>query len=217
MISKQARAGASPKSLDLEAKRCSELLTTAASFCHVQSLYITSVLSHPPPCFTLEDCGDLPLETWKYCSRDGSTTQLVTRDDEWQNLVVLIKSLPALYKVTWGCAEPMPLYLKIYQRYLASMSGLSNESCFPQSGSIIERSDSLQSTRVGISNISLHIWCGNALRSHGLAWLGESQQASCDRHGRMSSTKPSTRQFAFRGRLRGSTSRYPSSKRFRKG
>lgn len=97
-----------PESLDFEAKRCSELLTTSESFRHVRSLYVTSAPSRPPPCFTLEDCGDLPLETWKHCSRDGSTTQLVTRDDEWQNLLGLIKSLPALRKVTWGCAEPIP-------------------------------------------------------------------------------------------------------------
>ncbi|THX03631.1 hypothetical protein D6D13_07586 [Aureobasidium pullulans] len=98
----------SPASLDFEARRSSELLTTSESFRHVQSLRVTSALPCPPPSPTLEDCGDHPLETWKYCSIDDRTTQLVTRDDEWQNLLSLIKSLPALRKLTWGRAETIP-------------------------------------------------------------------------------------------------------------
>jgi hypothetical protein len=97
----------SPETLKSSAERCLELLTAHRSFCHVQFLYITS--SKPQPCyFDIGDCGDRPLETWKLCNIIQSGLQLVSQDDQWNVLVQLIKSIPALRKLTWGCLEQMP-------------------------------------------------------------------------------------------------------------
>jgi hypothetical protein len=97
----------SPETLKSSAERWLELLTAHRSFCHVRFLYITS--SNPQPCyFRIEDCGDRPLETWKFCNIIQLGSQLVSQDDQWKVLVELIKSVPALRKLTWGCREQMP-------------------------------------------------------------------------------------------------------------
>jgi hypothetical protein len=97
----------SPETLKSSTKHCLELLSTYGSFCHVRSLYVTTSKALPFH-YKIEDCGDRPLETWRFCSINESESQLVTRDDEWKTLLNLIKSVPALRKLTWGCREQMP-------------------------------------------------------------------------------------------------------------
>lgn len=50
-----------------------------------------------------EDCGDRPLESWKYCAIDGSKSKILTDDAEWQKLDQLIRKLPALDELIWAC------------------------------------------------------------------------------------------------------------------
>jgi hypothetical protein len=54
------------------------------------------------------DCGDLPLNPWKYCALDQRSSELLTDDAQWQKLNELLEKLPALQQITWGCAEQLP-------------------------------------------------------------------------------------------------------------
>ncbi|THW57175.1 hypothetical protein D6D20_08182 [Aureobasidium pullulans] len=59
-------------------------------------------------CETIPDCGDRPLDIWKFCGIDGSISKLVTENEDWQSLTHLVKNLPALRKLTWACLEQIP-------------------------------------------------------------------------------------------------------------
>lgn len=97
----------SPESLNINAELSLKLLRTSKSLQHVQCLYVVAkqlfTLSRSP-----EDCGDRSLDAWKYCCIDLSRTKPVTGEDEWSALYQLIRSLPALRKLTWGCSEQIP-------------------------------------------------------------------------------------------------------------
>jgi hypothetical protein len=54
------------------------------------------------------DCGDRPLDPWKYCALDQSSSEPLTDDAQWQNLNDFIQRCPALQEITWGCAEQIP-------------------------------------------------------------------------------------------------------------
>ena len=56
----------------------------------------------------LEDCGDQPLDPWRFCAIDGRSTRLLEDDAHWQKLEELLKKFRGLRDLTWGCAEQMP-------------------------------------------------------------------------------------------------------------
>ena len=56
----------------------------------------------------LEDCGDQPLDPWRFCAIDGRSTRLLEHDTHWQKLEELLKRFRGLRNLTWGCAEQMP-------------------------------------------------------------------------------------------------------------
>jgi hypothetical protein len=97
----------SPETLAFHIQRCQEVLASTRSFQHVHHLRVVAA-ELCPLCYSIDDCGDRPLYTWKSCGIDGYKTRQVTEDHEWQLLSALMKNLPALQNLTWGCLERVP-------------------------------------------------------------------------------------------------------------
>lgn len=96
----------SPETLEANVERWTDLLAASESFAAVQHLQI--VAKHLCSMSQrLEDCGDRPLEPWKYCAIDGRDTGLLI-EAQWHKLDELLGKLPALRNLTWGCAEQIP-------------------------------------------------------------------------------------------------------------
>lgn len=97
----------SPETLNGSVNRCQDVLRSTASFQNVQHLRVVA-RELTTFCETIPDCGDRPLDIWKFCGTDGSISKLLTENEDWQSLTHLVKNLPALRKLTWACLEQIP-------------------------------------------------------------------------------------------------------------
>ncbi|KEQ68192.1 hypothetical protein M436DRAFT_68360 [Aureobasidium namibiae CBS 147.97] len=97
----------SPETLVCDIQRCQGILASSISFHHVQHLRVVAAEMEPLS-YPIDDCGDRPLYTWKFCGIDGCKTRQVIDNHDWQLLSHLMKSFPALQRLTWGCLERIP-------------------------------------------------------------------------------------------------------------
>jgi hypothetical protein len=100
----------SPQSSNHSVERCQEVLASSNSFKYVRYLRVVAAELYPL-CVSIDDCGDRPLDNFKYCGIDGSKTTSLTSKDDWQPLTHLMKKLPFLRRLTWGCLEQVPSYI----------------------------------------------------------------------------------------------------------
>jgi hypothetical protein len=100
----------SPETLEANVERWTDLLAASESFAAVQHLKVVAKHLYHLSQRLLEDCGDRPLEPWRYCAIDGRVTELLT-EEQWPKLNELLKKLPALRDFTWGVPSR---YLLVY-------------------------------------------------------------------------------------------------------
>lgn len=98
----------SPESLSSAVRAASDVLSSAKSFAQVQHLEIRPQHLYDYSILRLADCGDRPLDTWKFCRIDHRRTNLITKDTQWQTLVAFVRQLPALCMMIWGAYERIP-------------------------------------------------------------------------------------------------------------
>jgi hypothetical protein len=99
----------SPDSLHYSVEKWNNILAASQSFrCvhHVQVL--PSILWMPYSSRHFVDCGDRPLQTWKYSYCDRDKSQPITDDSDWLTCTEFLKRLPGLQDLTWACVEQIP-------------------------------------------------------------------------------------------------------------
>jgi hypothetical protein len=97
----------SPECLSHNVERCQKVLASSNSSRYVRHLHVVAAELYPL-CVSIDDCGDRPLDKFKYCGIDGSQTTLLTSEKDWQPMTHLIKKLLFLRTLTWGCLEQVP-------------------------------------------------------------------------------------------------------------
>lgn len=105
----------SPESLSSAVNTWHSILQRTQSFQYVQHVKVlANTLYQHPTAQTFIDCGDNPAEPWKYCFVGMRDRIPVHGDSEWEELSCLIKKLPTLQEVTWGCKEQIPASILRY-------------------------------------------------------------------------------------------------------
>jgi hypothetical protein len=108
----------SPTTLEASVERWNDVLKASESFPYVQHVQVLAGNLYDLPRIAAHqhfvDCGDHPLDPWKYCALDQRSSELLTDDAQWQTLNELLQKLPALKEITWGCAEQIPRYTLKY-------------------------------------------------------------------------------------------------------
>lgn len=97
----------SPETLEANVERWTAVLLPSDSFKSVEHLQVVAKDLYPLA-QRLEDCGDQPLSSWRFCAIDHRSTRLLEDDAHWQKLEELLERLRGLRDLTWGCAEQIP-------------------------------------------------------------------------------------------------------------
>ncbi|KAF1818067.1 uncharacterized protein K489DRAFT_135715 [Dissoconium aciculare CBS 342.82] len=93
--------------LDWRVRHYERVLQKYHGFEFVRSLSILAG-SLETPRAQLLDCGDRPMDLWKFCHVDKARTELLDNDEQWEDVATLMKKLPGLKDFTWGCFEVLP-------------------------------------------------------------------------------------------------------------
>lgn len=105
----------SSETLNSAVDQWSCILQRTQSFQHVQHVKVLPSDPYQDPIAgVLTDCGDNWREPWRYCWSLGREQKTIEQDSEWQDLSCLIKKLPALKALTWGCSEQIPASILRY-------------------------------------------------------------------------------------------------------
>lgn len=89
------------------------ILAHSTSFQYLQRVQVLPSKLWNPWC-SLPDCGDHPIDTWKYSDCDWDNTRFLTNEAEWATLVHFLKRCSALQDLLWGCVELVPLSVLDY-------------------------------------------------------------------------------------------------------
>jgi hypothetical protein len=102
----------SPTTLEASVERWNNVLEASESFSYVQHVQVLAGNLYDLPRIAAHqrfvDCGDHPLDPWKYCAINQRDSEPLTDDPQWQKLNDFIQRFPALQEITWGCAEQIP-------------------------------------------------------------------------------------------------------------
>jgi hypothetical protein len=102
----------SPTTLEASVERWNEVLKVSESFPYVRHVQVLAGNLYDLPRIAAHqhfvDCGDRPLDPWKFCAINQRDSELLTDDAQWQKLNDFIQRFPALQEITWGCAEQIP-------------------------------------------------------------------------------------------------------------
>jgi hypothetical protein len=91
----------SPDSLHNSVEKWNNILAASQSFQHVHHVQVLpSILWRPYSSRHLVDCGDRPLQTWKYFHCDRDKSRPVSDDSEWLTCTEFFKKLPGLQDLT---------------------------------------------------------------------------------------------------------------------
>jgi hypothetical protein len=102
----------SPTTLEASVERWNDVLKASESFSYVQHVQILAGNLYDLPRIAAHqhfvNCGDRPLDPWKFCAINQRDSELLTDEAQWQKLNDFIQRFPALQEITWGCAEQIP-------------------------------------------------------------------------------------------------------------
>jgi len=79
----------SSETLEAAVERWTTVLSSSDSFTSVEHLQVVAKDLYPS-IQRLEDCGDHPLDPWKFCAIDGRSTSVIEHDAHWQKLEELL-------------------------------------------------------------------------------------------------------------------------------
>ncbi|KEQ72280.1 hypothetical protein M436DRAFT_65044 [Aureobasidium namibiae CBS 147.97] len=99
----------SPQTLEATVERWTAVLQSSDSFAAVEHLQVVAKdLYSLSLSQRLENCGDHPLDPWRFCAIDDRSTRQLEHHAQWQKLEQLLKRLRGLRDLTWGCREQIP-------------------------------------------------------------------------------------------------------------
>ncbi|KAK6443399.1 hypothetical protein LTR95_000225 [Oleoguttula sp. CCFEE 5521] len=113
----------SPTTLREATSTWQEILTASGSARCVHNVHILAPKYTDPTWSSeaqrVEDCGDHPLQSWRYTDMDVTDATLACKDADWECLVQLLEALPSLRNLTWGRSEQIPTALiKVLRHWL---------------------------------------------------------------------------------------------------
>lgn len=97
----------SPAELEVSVVPWNNILAHAHCFQYVQQVQVYPSKLWNRSC-SLPDCGDRPIDIWRYCDCDWDQTQFLTNDAQWMSLGHFLKKCSALQDLVWGCVELIP-------------------------------------------------------------------------------------------------------------
>lgn len=99
----------SPDSLHNSVEKWNNILAASQSFQRGHHLQVLpSILWRPYSSRHLVDCGDRPLQTWKYFYCDRDKSRPISDDSEWLTCTEFFRKLPGLQDLTWAFVEQIP-------------------------------------------------------------------------------------------------------------